>query len=277
MIQREMGAFPISIGTSLAIESALGQYPEKPVSPAPISKYDQLWINVKTLFRNYLGAFAGNAGREQPYNVIVDELFAEMENIKSVIRDRFSNVEVVYFVSDYQIPNLGKSVVLRTDKSPLKQAFTNLYKAVVNEMLYRIRKNELDLILVFKNKIKPKSHVKAMILTHIPYDLLSHYDFAELVLLESHTGTVKPRSEWHTKFNGSQDLQVIPFNESMMRIFGDKEIFEPAQRDLREAVYAMAVEDKWSVATTYDRIVHVIDRMKDRYTATVLKSMLVKN
>lgn len=277
MMTREVGAFPISIATSLAIESAIGQYPEKPVQPAPILAYDEFWVNVKTLFRNYLGAYEKNEGRKIPYDKITDDLFAEMENIKTVLRQHNPKINVVFYVSDYQISTTNKHVVLRTDKTPLKQEFTRIYKAVVTDMQYRLRKQNLNLILFFKNKIDPPKETKAMMLTHIAYDLLSHYSFEELVLIESHTGTIKKRVDWHTKFNGSQDLSNIPFNEPMLRIFGDKEVFEPAPHSIRDVVYRMAVEDRWTQITTLDRIKFKFNSLQDRYTAAVLKSLTVIN
>ena len=55
-INRTIGQFPISIATSLAIESALGVHPDIPVTGVPVEKYNAIYINVRTLIRNFIGS-----------------------------------------------------------------------------------------------------------------------------------------------------------------------------------------------------------------------------
>ena len=58
---REKGQLPISIASSLAIESALGIMESdepgyKPPASPPLLDYDAIWINLRTLFRNLHGS-----------------------------------------------------------------------------------------------------------------------------------------------------------------------------------------------------------------------------
>ena len=54
MSSRTIGQFPLSIATSLAMEAAFGIYPDRPETKEPILKYDTLWVNVRTIFRNIM-------------------------------------------------------------------------------------------------------------------------------------------------------------------------------------------------------------------------------
>jgi hypothetical protein len=53
---REMGQLPVSIGTSLALESVTGILPEHETDDPDIHKFDSLWVNVRTLFRNIVAS-----------------------------------------------------------------------------------------------------------------------------------------------------------------------------------------------------------------------------
>ena len=58
---RTISAFPISVGTSLALESLFAPRletidPERKFERVDVTKYSEVWINLSTLFRNIVGA-----------------------------------------------------------------------------------------------------------------------------------------------------------------------------------------------------------------------------
>ena len=50
------GTHPLSIATSLAFEGLSGNHPDNPTEEDLTGQYRQLWINVKTLYRNIYNA-----------------------------------------------------------------------------------------------------------------------------------------------------------------------------------------------------------------------------
>lgn len=272
---REKGAFPVSIGTSLALESACGQHPDIQTSDIPILQYSEFWVNMKTLFRNYLGSLGEELRKAVNPKQIASDLTDEMSEIEKALVEKNPRIKVQFYLCDYNLNIRSKDVVVRTDKTPLQALFTVTYKETMAIILKTLKTNEDNRIAVFATKIKPKFRVTAMIMTHIAYDLLAYYDFEDLVLIESHTGTIKPKSKWYTKFYNGNDLEIIPFREDMLKIFGDKEIFAPMPKAMREEVLTIAKADRWSQLTTKDKILHSLAKMKNRYVAEIIKSAIV--
>lgn len=103
---------------------------------------------------------------------------------------------------------------------------------------------------------------RALILTHSAVDLLSTYRFDELVLLESHTGKLKPKSQWGTKL-GAKD-ETMPFNAFTLQVFGDGSThFSPMSIKYRRAVLEVAKKDRWVSVTTLAKIRMGVNTIKD--------------
>src|SRR5690606_15099886 len=66
---------------------------------------------------------------------------------------------------------------------------------------------------------------KVLIITHFPVDLLNRYKFSRLVLLETHTGAMKPHTLWYTKLYNGKELNMIPFDRMTVQLFGDGNLF----------------------------------------------------
>ena len=122
---RTLGQFPLSIATSLAIEAAFGIYPDRPETKEPILKYNTLWINIRTLFRNILGAMEkGDAGRVQPPMLAIT-LSEEMTFIRDIIKEGTNNsVNVVFYYSNYSnIETHFKHSVIRMDNTDKQKEY----------------------------------------------------------------------------------------------------------------------------------------------------------
>lgn len=274
---RERGELTLSIATDFALQSAFGIHPEIKVSSAPILKFDELWINLRTLFRNLMGSMdsAGKKGVLPP--TIASAIALEMEMITSLVRDHTSNrVKVIYYLSDYAgIEQKYRLVgVVRKDSTPKQLEYT----AIANET-YKIlltQYKHLD-IQTYSLKISPKEGgtPKVMILTNYAYDLLSSKSFGHMALLESHTGAIKERAQWYTKYYNGKELNMIPFREDFIQVFGDSETFRPADAKLREELLAVAKKYKWTSVTTLDMIRYSIDKIQNPYAKDLLRSILV--
>lgn len=275
---RAVGAYPLSIATSLAVESACGEHPDIPVSRAPILDYPELWINIRTLFRNLMGALDKNTAASVMSPQLATAVAEEMELISSIIRDHTNGrSHVRYYISNYQFNPLKiQHGVLRMDNTAKQKEYTAIQTQTMDIILdWNKEATGLNKIMVFDLKLKPDGLPRAMIITHYAYDLLSHSAFSRLTLLESHTGAVKERAQWYTKYENGRDLAMIPFREDFIQVFGDKESFRPGDPKLRRELVEIATKYHWSAITTKDKIVYGINQIQNPYFKEVLRDILV--
>jgi len=271
---RATGQFPISIATSLAIEAALGIFPERPVADAPIGHYEELWINLRTLFRNLYGAFDKGVADTVTIETYAEALNDEMAQIHEIITGKTNGLtRVIYYVSDYaDMDKKYPYAVIRRDSTPKQKMFTAMMRDSIELLLKMHPKGNIRTVRL---KLKPEHKTKAMIITHIAYDLVSYSDFKELVLLESHTGHIKERGQWASKYYEGTSLSMIPFREDLLQIFGDKEFFRPADIKLRKEIIDVATKYRWGPTTTTEKIKYGIREIKNLFGREILMSILV--
>jgi hypothetical protein len=274
---RAMGELTLSIATDLAIQSALGIHPEIQVKSAPVLEYTELWINIRTLFRNFMGSLdkgGANGGLPPQYAAAIT---SEMEMIASLIRDHTrGRTKVVYYLSNYNgIEQKYRLVgVVRKDNTPKQLEYTALAKETIGIML---KEKHFD-IKGFDLMLKPEdgaARPDIMILTNYAYDLLSHKYFGHMVLLESHTGAIKEKAQWYTKYLNGKTLSMIPFREDFIQVFGDSETFRPGNPKLKEALVEVATKYNWTAVTTLDKIRYGINSIQNPYAKELLLSILV--
>lgn len=271
---RAVGQYPLSIATSLAIESANGIHPEIIVDKPPILKYQELWVNVRTLFRNFMGSLDKIAVKGVTPAEISDALVLEMEQITSIIRDSSQGrCQVVYYVSNYaDLESKYRHALIRRDNTDKQKEYTLIQTQTIEYLLKHVEPGK---IMGFTLKLKPVQQAKALILTHYAYDLLSSKAFGELTLLESHTGAIKERAQWYTKYYDGKALTMIPFREDFIQVFGDAETFRPQPSSWKKELIDLATKYNWNAVTTRDKIVYGLDTIKDPYMRTIIKEMLV--
>ena len=269
---RVLGQFPLSIATSLAIEGGLGVHPEHPSDDKPLLKYDLLWVNLKTLFRNIYNAVE----REKVHSVsdkdFLEVLIQEVDQLDRVIASETQGrMQVVYYVSDYANMDITyKHAILRGDTTDLQKAYTRAMRDTLGPFVSQYR----DQIKTYRLKITDGTHQKVLMLTHFAFDLLAQKDIPRLALIESHTGAVKEKHLWYTKYLNGNTLQTIPFMEGFMQVFGDKEHFRPWPSGSRKIILDLAEKYQWSQVTTLPKIRYGIQTIKDLYLRDVLLSIL---
>ncbi|MBB5409349.1 hypothetical protein HDG34_003290 [Paraburkholderia sp. HC6.4b] len=286
---RAMGYFPLSVGTSLALEGAFGIHPDHQESPAPILRYDELWCNLKTLLRNCMGALdKTTAGAVFP-DELAWTLQEELSQLSELVAEATQNrCRTVYYVSNYAgLAQKYPFATLRTDSTARQKQYAAIQKDTIALMLKTARAQERqedeqrhDRIAVFDLKLAPatpdpkSSSPKILLLTHYAYDLFSAKRFREMTLLESHTGRLKEKALWHTKYAQGRELTMIPFREDLIQVFGDSELFAPMRLELRRELLQIAQKMQWNPTTTFERIALGVDLMKNPYAREVLKKII---
>ena len=260
IIHRTTSEFPISIGTSLILESLFPkQVPAHGAGTAVapnLSKYNTHYYNVATLVRNIVSAIESHLIPTTRPRDIASVLIEEIELIHEVYVESRTNMEVVYYL--FTSPQF---------KGGVQRVFTG--KTLVKEEL--IQKTLLVLPDMFTN-LEPVDRIRIttagnkLITTHIPMDLIrfgstpvSSYkcvkncrysntgDIHRLNLVESHTGTIKNHREFHTKFFKvpGADMSRIPFVQEMLMLFGDNTNIKPMGLKVRREVIELAAAKRW--------------------------------
>lgn len=271
--QMERGQYSLNIPTSLALESLFGIHPDRTwVKPPHLGK-DQIWLNLKTLVRNIISSFPKEVVAYLQPNFLAELIHDEWNTFRTVVKDH-SRLEPILYVSNYsdleRRYNRNHALV-RRDNTDKQKELTERTNAAIKVAM---KQWDEDDIKVFSNDIKGDKHKSVFMITHVPYDLTFYPSFGEVELLESHTGMIKNRSLWYTKFIGGKDLSMIPFTLYFLRIFGDKETFVPMDSKLRKELVELATNQKWNALTTDSRVRMNIEYLKNPYFKTVLKELM---
>lgn len=258
---RELGQFPLSVPTSLAIEALADIHPEKPTKhpgePLTIDSIDSLWVNVRTLYRNLMSSLGpDHRGKTHPEDVY-EALQVEMTSLTSVI-DKIAHgrVKVTFYICKYE--NLEKvfpNAIINFGKPKTKlQVFD--FDHEQNTLRPFLREKSRARVLVFD--VYPRTEESSrngMMLTHYPLDLTHRYDFKRLYLLESRTGVIKTHTQFHTKLRTAPEDAHIPFTVGTMQVFGDTgKLFGLQSSAVRDYVTRCANVGKWTAATSFEKM-----------------------
>ena len=257
---RTTSGFPLSIATGMAMETLFTpqQQVYDPGRVAPpritVSSYQELWVNVLTLIRNaYNACDRALYGSITPHHM-VEVITQEMDVITDLLKIEGKDFTTpVFFFNSYKslIRRDDKVFKLREDKTPLQHQARFIYDKT-RDLITR----QDDKIEMFDLTLKSKISKKALILTHIPADLLSHRQFDTLDMLESHTGKIKKKMEWNTKYHpcGEDDLGRLPFCRQLLTAFGDQSLIVPIPVKARREILALAEKQRWTPATSVNKV-----------------------
>lgn len=271
---RTISGFPVSIGTSLSFESIFT--PRLPVydpareipSRINITDYNYFYISVSTLFRNLMGALKKEDSRRVLPKELLQALTEEMEFISDLVHTESNNrTSVIFYVNNYL------DLQSRDFISHLRTATTEnqkIYKHLHDTTLELLTKNHQE-IEIFKSKIKPVSRAKALILTHVPYDLICYSDFSKLDLIESHTGKLKHYTDFNTKYYDGKLVNMFPFNELLLKIMGDHEMIIPFNIKIRKEIIELARECKWTPVTTVSKVKNDLTKLSNSFAVDTIK------
>lgn len=265
MAARELGALPLSVGTSLAIEA---------LKVGPSKHYRGFYVNLHTLFRNLHGSIPATAIDGIDKQVWIRTIIEEIFMIAKIVKEEISpDLKVVFYCPTYaSIRSVFKKALLRE----LKTDNQRVYAAIQSEVLLGIKNYSAQIAsrgidLQFVDSSPPKVVNGSIIMTHHVVDLVDvPWDTR---LLESHTGRLKDRSMWHTKFAGKADSSMIPFNKLTLSVLGDPTTIAPQPLGVRKALYALAMEKKWTSVLTYDYVKFSVDHMRDYGVRELFRAM----
>ena len=268
--QREIGAYSISIGTSLALEGALGVHPDNKTKKQ-LHRYKSFYVNVETLFRNLYGSLPTDVKDNILVLDYAQTLAQEMSLIDSIVNEETKGYNKAYFyINDQKDLNKyltkAKFKTIFTDK---QKARATLAKAVIKEHYKHLDENIK--VKVYKNKILGKT--PTLVLTHFPTDLLSVYEFPRLDLLESHTGEIRNKSTWWKKLHLGKS-ELLPFNAFTLQVYGDNVYIDPQKIALRRAVAELAVKHKWTQTTSISTIRMGVSGISDKTIRDPLRDLL---
>lgn len=260
---RVKGQFSLSIATSLAFEGLYGimQETDNPKNP-PIGLFKQIWVNIRTLFRNIHGSIDKDGERNLLPDDYANAVIEEMNIITGVVNERSPDIQVHFYVCTYQtLSSLYPFSSFKEVKTDIQKA----YAAMENGMLSCLFKHFgttddhvhiCDTFIIVRDP-------KILLLTHYPFDLLNVKGGGYIGLLESHTGVVKLKPQWNTKLN-TKDYARLPFDKMTVQLFGDTGgLFKPYPLDFRKKILELAVTKKWNSETTKDRIIQGVSSLHD--------------
>ncbi len=279
---RTMSAFPVSIGTSLALESMF-----QPMQPAydpervipkhiDISEYQVFWVNLLTLYRNIIGALSKEGEAAVMAGDLSDTLKFEVDLIERLVQqESLGRCQVVFYASNYDgMARAHPHATVREAKTDKQRVYNATMEATIGDFFKTQVKSER--VQHFERLIEPKQKRRGLILTHMAYDLLAVDRFDGLDLIESHTGVLKTKGMWYTKLAGSKELVMMPFNVLTLQVYGDSNTFAPMNQKVRQQLLELAQEFKWNPMISRERIRFSLGQYKDHFTRQVLESILTE-
>ena len=275
---RAVSAFPLSIGTSLALESIFSPrqepYDASRIIPNQINieDYQSCWINIHTLFRNLSSAIE----KETFLSSTPERLAATLEEEIGVINDLFLNEGNGVCKPEFYYATYDKLYKTKIQGLDFREPSTDGQKYYDNRLkeTMKILERHTDTIHKFDDGLDRHQRERALVITHHPYDLVHWNRFERLDLLESNTGVLKPRSLWQSKYYpmSGQSFTHLPFLKKLLLVFGDKTMIKPMPMVLRKEVLDVSVRYHWNPTTTKEKInIDLSLGIKDPFAASILK------
>jgi hypothetical protein len=276
LAQRVIGAYPLSIATSLMVESLAGVHPDLPVPQyPPIQDYQAIWVNLRTLFRNLYNAVEREEQQGIHPTSLAEAMFQEMEVLVDAIQSLQSTVQVFFYVNNY--PDLVRRyphAQFRTDNTPLQKHYAAIMVSTLEVVMLQAKKVMKTPPFFFKGDLQSTHQMKTLLVTHYAWDLTSAKSLGDVDLIETHTGKIKPPSQWYTKYYQGKDYPMIPFRRGFLPVFGDDTLFKPFPKASREAIVSLAQKYDWSNVTSTDRLRLGLDQLEDKFLKAIIVSML---
>ena len=249
----------ISVATAIPLEHLLA---------TDIAKgYTHIYLNVRTLYRNFHGSFEKeNVPTLTKY---VDLFVTEILLIHSIISESVKgNLQPVYYMpTSKSLPVIMPWAKLKKESTQRQKNYESLEKMTIVKTLAKLDKN---FVLIIDTLLKGQN-ASALIITHLPLDLLSYSSFRKLTLLESHTGALKSKVEWIVKLSKNSHYRNIPFNILSIQVLGDRNTQLGSMGiKLSNELLALAEKHHWSAITSLEKVKSDIRVMANKETAAFL-------
>jgi len=221
-LQRAKSGFDISISTGLALE-ALVDATHPSVEGSNVKRYtgdyEELALNVATMTRNIIDSYSTFDKKE---------LLLRSKDTE-VLKILTSEIDAIEQIMDIA----GKRIsVFNTNFDTLSSYNTIERKGQValSEAMMKRVSNSFGADYIEPNET-------SMVFSHIPIDWLP---FDVTMVLESHTGNILTKETLNKKYfmHKEFDTSMLPFNEFLLRVFGDKNRFVKGMKN-KEKVLAL--------------------------------------
>lgn len=254
----------LSVATAIPLETLM--------STENAKGYSQLYINLSTLYRNFHNSFNNNLPVLSKY---VDLFVEEVLTIRSIVNDVIPGklYPALYLTTAKSLSTTFPKAKIKIATTNLQKNFEELEKATIVKALAKINKDE-DIVKVYDLAIKGHN-TSALILTHQPLDLMSYSSFRKLTLLESHTGTLKNKTEWILKLSKNEAYRNLPFNILTIQILGDSNHrLAGMTPKIKDTFLDLATTCNWSAITTLAKVKFDIQHhCKDKLMASIFLEM----
>lgn len=266
---RNMGAYPVSIATSRALEGIFGIH-EDIVYPRndqyPYKRFAQLAINYRTLIRNIVGSVSSQAADSFTPEILITLIAEEMSLIQEVVASTTrNNLKVLYYSAGYGSGTLKylPYANLKSPKTTIQLKERQLENDVLAGLTHLRRLNNSSILLPpnalsnlssdvpqFNQPLEVSKGV--LYLTHLPLDIIKTPK-GRKALLESHTGKVKNEQDMISKLRGKPTH--VPFDIMTIQMFGDTGMtLDPHHSKLRKELCEIGERCGWNATTTESRI-----------------------
>lgn len=251
--ERTVSSFGVSIGTGLMLESIFQPTAERydVTREIPlfleIDKYEIHIYNIYTLLRNIYSSFVDRKAKiadDVVLGILRDEIY--------IISSLYESTKCTPVLITPNYDNLIKKLSVDKDTHITKGYIEyREYSAILKSKKFVTK--DMESISLKEGYLLPETNNEFLITTHIAADLLNVKQCKNIMLLESHTGALKNRYEFYTKYYpiGKRDLSVFPFCIELLKILGDRSLVKMDKISVRVDLYGIAVSNKWSPRTTH--------------------------
>lgn len=250
-------SFPVAIGTGLMLESLfttiIDRVDVNRVIPnfIKVNDYDYHMYNIYTIIRNILTAIPYKNKVEILTNAKFRTYVAdEVEAIFNLYEN--SDCTPALYIPDYS----GATKYYNMGKSKLS-GYLEEHEIMVKVVKGIKFMNSVNIIP--KSEMKsgyrlPKTTDKILLTTSYALDL--HNNLPNMFLLESHTGKLKSKLEFSSKYkkSASYDVSTLPFNEFIHYAIGDNTLVAGLKTKYKKQLFNIALDKKWTPRTTDDKI-----------------------
>ena len=264
ILDRKLGAnYPISIGTSLALET-IGN-PETPevghVVPRmtlPFTKYGVLAVSINTLIMNLIESMDSHnlpPPTAKTFEFIMAQIDQELGVITEIAQKANSRILIRPYINTFSI--LNKLL----EKINKRRSFSG-YRAVKNKLyINTLRTGILLGYSVWNTNVKMRlmsPGFKVLALTSLPIDIVGNE--RAVSILEPHTGAVRMYDTFYKKLYPvpKADMSIVPFNISTHLLFGDKHMVVPDPIKIRRQFLQIAEQNNFLYNTQTSIILDAI-------------------
>jgi hypothetical protein len=203
-----------------------------------------------------------------PRGNLIGEFIEELENIAGLLSGM---VEVVFYSTDSSyLQQKFPHANVKVPTTPKQKLYANMERLAIAAATNK------KTVPIIKCKLKiPGDNTRAWILTHHPLDLISRYEFSELTLLSSHTGSLKKPVEWIAKLTANPEYLNMPFNLLTIQVVGDRATqFKAGSAIFRKMLLNVAKGANWKPTTTRSKVNHDLDKIIVPDVRDIFKKML---